>query len=63
MDTEEMERQFDVNVAGYTITVKTARPPEHVDRITAMVNERVSALRSSGSGSAGRRGPRANSRV
>jgi cell division protein ZapA (FtsZ GTPase activity inhibitor) len=43
-----MERQFDVNVAGYTITVKTRRSPEQVDRITAMVNERVREIRKTG---------------
>jgi cell division protein ZapA (FtsZ GTPase activity inhibitor) len=43
-----MERQFDVNVAGYTITVKTSRSPEHVDRLTSMVNERVREIRRTG---------------
>jgi cell division protein ZapA (FtsZ GTPase activity inhibitor) len=37
-----------VNVAGYTITVKTSRSPEHVDRLTSMVNERVREIRRTG---------------
>jgi cell division protein ZapA (FtsZ GTPase activity inhibitor) len=48
LETGVVERQFDVNVAGYTITVKTSRSPEHVDRITSMVNERVREIRKSG---------------
>lgn len=43
-----MANRFDVTIAGYTLTVETERPAEHMDRLTALVNERVREVQKTG---------------
>jgi len=44
-----MENRYDVNIAGYTLTVRTERSAEHMARLCGLVNDRVrEAQRTSG---------------
>jgi cell division protein ZapA (FtsZ GTPase activity inhibitor) len=43
-----MSKRFDVNIAGYTLTVKTERSAEHMERLSELLNERVREVQKSG---------------
>jgi cell division protein ZapA len=43
-----MSQRYEVNIAGYTLTVKTDRPPEHMERLSGLLNERVREVQKSG---------------
>jgi cell division protein ZapA (FtsZ GTPase activity inhibitor) len=44
-----MATRIDLNIAGYTLTVMSDRSPEHLERLGAMVNERVREIQKGGS--------------
>jgi cell division protein ZapA (FtsZ GTPase activity inhibitor) len=44
-----MPNRVDLNIAGYTLTVMSDRTPEHVERLGAMVNEKVREIQKGGS--------------
>jgi cell division protein ZapA (FtsZ GTPase activity inhibitor) len=43
-----MTQRYDVNIAGYTVTVKTDRSAEHMARLSELLNERVREVQKSG---------------
>ncbi len=43
-----MSNRYDVNIAGYTLTVKTDRSAEHMERLCQLLNERVREVQKSG---------------
>lgn len=43
-----MSQRYEVNIAGYTLTVKTDRSPEHMERLSGLLNERVREVQKSG---------------
>lgn len=43
-----MENRFDVNIAGYTLTVRTDRSAEHMERLGGLVNEAVREIQKGG---------------
>lgn len=43
-----MGDRFDVNIAGYTLTVNTTRSAEHMERLGALLNERVREIQKAG---------------
>jgi cell division protein ZapA (FtsZ GTPase activity inhibitor) len=43
-----MAKRYDVNVAGYTLTVMSERPPEHMARLAETLNGRVREIQQSG---------------
>ena len=43
-----MANRYSVNIAGYTLTVETERPAEHMERLGALLNERVRQVQKSG---------------
>lgn len=43
-----MANRFDVNIAGYTLTVTTERSAEHMERLGQLLNERVREVQKSG---------------
>lgn len=43
-----MGDRFDVNIAGYTLTVTTTRSAEHMERLGALLNERVREIQKAG---------------
>ena len=43
-----MSKQFDVNIAGYTLTVKTERSAEHMERLCELLNGRVREVQKTG---------------
>ncbi len=43
-----MSHKYDVNIAGYTLTVRTGRSPEHMERLSALLNERVREVQKTG---------------
>ena len=43
-----MSKRYDVNIAGYSLTVKTDRSAEHMERLSALLNERVREVQKSG---------------
>lgn len=43
-----MSQKYDVNIAGYTLTVKTGRSPEHMERLSALLNEKVREIQKTG---------------
>jgi len=43
-----MGDRFDVNIAGYTLTVVTERSADHMERLGALLNERVREVQKSG---------------
>ncbi len=43
-----MGNRFDVNIAGYTLTVVTDRSAEHMDRLGELLNQRVREIQKSG---------------
>ena len=43
-----MSERYDINIAGYTLTVKTDRSAEHMARLIDLLNERVREVQKSG---------------
>ena len=43
-----MSDRYDVNIAGYTLTVKTDRSADHMARLSELLNERVREVQKSG---------------
>lgn len=43
-----MANRYDVNIAGYTLTVSTERSPEHMERLAELLNERVREVQKTG---------------
>ncbi len=43
-----MSERFNVNIAGYTLTVMTERTAEHMERLSELLNERVREIQKSG---------------
>lgn len=43
-----MEERFNVNIAGYALTVTTERSAEHMERLSALLNEKVREVQKSG---------------
>jgi cell division protein ZapA (FtsZ GTPase activity inhibitor) len=43
-----MRQRYDVNIAGYTVTVTTDRSAEHMARLSELLNERVREVQKSG---------------
>jgi cell division protein ZapA (FtsZ GTPase activity inhibitor) len=43
-----MSRKFEVNIAGYALTVKTDRSAEHMKRLSDLLNERVREVQKTG---------------
>jgi len=43
-----MVDRFNVNIAGYALTVSTERSAEHMDRLSELLNERVREVQKSG---------------
>jgi cell division protein ZapA (FtsZ GTPase activity inhibitor) len=43
-----MGEQFNVNIAGYALTVTTERSAEHMERLSALLNEKVREVQKSG---------------
>jgi cell division protein ZapA (FtsZ GTPase activity inhibitor) len=44
-----MTKKYDVNIAGYSLTVKTERSAAHMERLSELLNERVREVQKSGS--------------
>lgn len=43
-----MNKRYQVNIAGYSLTVKTDRSAEHMERLSVLLNERVREVQKSG---------------
>ncbi len=43
-----MSKRYDVNIAGYALTVKTERSAEHMERLSELLNERVREVQKTG---------------
>ena len=43
-----MGERFNVNIAGYALTVTTERSAEHMERLSALLNEKVREVQKSG---------------
>jgi cell division protein ZapA (FtsZ GTPase activity inhibitor) len=43
-----MGKQYEMNIAGYALTVKTERSAEHMQRLSDLLNERVREVQKSG---------------
>ena len=43
-----MGERFNVNIAGYSLTVTTDRSAEHMERLSALLNEKVREVQKSG---------------
>lgn len=43
-----MSKRYEVNIAGYSLTVKTDRSAEHMERLSVLLNERVREVQKSG---------------
>ena len=43
-----MSQRYEVNIAGYSLTVKTDRSAEHMERLSELLNERVREVQKSG---------------
>lgn len=43
-----MGERFNVNIAGYALTVTTERSAEHMERLSTLLNERVREVQKSG---------------
>ena len=43
-----MSNRYDVNIAGYTLTVKTDRSADHMARLSELLNEKVREVQKSG---------------
>jgi cell division protein ZapA (FtsZ GTPase activity inhibitor) len=45
---EEMDGRFNVNIAGYALTITTERSAEHMERLSELLNERVREVQKTG---------------
>lgn len=43
-----MADRYDVNIAGYTLTVTTERSADHMERLARLMNERVREIQKAG---------------
>lgn len=43
-----MRNRFDVNIAGYTLTVETERSADHMARLSELLNDRVRQVQKAG---------------
>ncbi len=43
-----MSNKYDVNIAGYTLTVKTERSAEHMERLSELLNSKVREVQKTG---------------
>jgi cell division protein ZapA (FtsZ GTPase activity inhibitor) len=43
-----MSKQYEMNIAGYALTVKTERSAEHMQRLSDLLNERVREVQKTG---------------
>ena len=43
-----MSKKYDVNIAGYTLTVKTGRSAEHMERLSELLNSKVREVQKTG---------------
>jgi len=43
-----MDGRFNVNIAGYALTITTERSAEHMERLSALLNERVREVQKTG---------------
>jgi cell division protein ZapA (FtsZ GTPase activity inhibitor) len=43
-----MSKQYEVNIAGYALTVKTERSAEHMQRLSDLLNEKVREVQKTG---------------
>ena len=43
-----MEERFNVNIAGYALTVTTERSAEHMERLSTLLNDKVREVQKSG---------------
>ncbi|HZW35775.1 MAG: cell division protein ZapA [Deltaproteobacteria bacterium] len=43
-----MSRKYDVNIAGYALTVKTERSAEHMQLLSDLLNEKVREVQKTG---------------
>lgn len=43
-----MSKRYDINIAGYSLTVKTERSAEHMERLSELLNQRVREVQKSG---------------
>lgn len=43
-----MTKKYDVNIAGYALTVKTDRSAEHMQQLSDLLNERVREVQKTG---------------
>lgn len=43
-----MRNRFDVNIAGYTLTVETERSADHMARLSELLNDRVRQVQKTG---------------
>lgn len=43
-----MGKRYDVNIAGYTLTVNTERSAEHMERLGLLLNEKVREVQKTG---------------
>ena len=43
-----MSNKYDVNIAGYALTVKTERSAEHMERLSELLNSKVREVQKTG---------------
>jgi len=43
-----MSNKYDVNIAGYTLTVETERSAKHMERLSELLNDKVRGVQKSG---------------
>jgi len=43
-----MDGRFNVNIAGYALTITTERSAEHMERLSTLLNERVREVQKTG---------------
>lgn len=43
-----MSDKYDVNIAGYTLTVRTERSAEHMERLSELLNDKVREVQKTG---------------
>lgn len=43
-----MDGRFNVNIAGYALTITTERSAEHMERLSVLLNERVREVQKTG---------------
>jgi len=48
MKQSVMSNKYDVNIAGYALTVKTERSAEHMERLSELLNSKVREVQKTG---------------